>query len=68
MTLPSIALEKEKEEVTEAQTTVTELENRKRALAAQLNALKADEEEWSAKVRARRECACHRPSLTMLDF
>lgn len=52
------ALEREKAEVAESSATVSSLENRKRNLAGQLDALKADIEEWSARIRARKECGC----------
>ena len=49
-------IQRERDEVDELLASVGKLEGRKRALASQLEALKADDEEWTAKIRARREC------------
>lgn len=49
------ALEREKVEAAEAASLVTSLENRKRALAGQVDALRADSDEWAARIRVRKD-------------
>lgn len=45
-----LALEREKGEITDATTKLSQLENRKRSFAAQLEALKSELNEWSTKL------------------
>lgn len=51
----SAALEREKGEIADATAKLTQLENRKRAFAAQLDALRGELEEWSSKIQAIKE-------------
>lgn len=51
------ALEREKSEIADATAKLTQLENRKRSSAAQLDALRGELEEWSSKIQSIKEGA-----------